>query len=114
MYIGVCYTPPELPRYFYEHEQQNVNRIAEVVKRLFPEVNKLISSTKKVFVEVPLRIQAYKKKLPNVHLPPEPILIRWGSWIKAALYYTTYFSSVKKVVESFNSSDSLAIGKVIL
>jgi hypothetical protein len=56
-------------------------RVAEEVTSNFPDVNKLISSTKKVFVKAPQRVQRYRNELPDVALPPEPVLTRRGIWI---------------------------------
>lgn len=86
-----------------------LQRVAEVIREQFPEVNTLISTTKKVFVKAPVRVNAYREKLPEHPLPPEPILTRWGTWVSAALFYADNFSAVKEVVCSLNPNDSLAI-----
>ncbi|PSN39119.1 hypothetical protein C0J52_17476, partial [Blattella germanica] len=86
-----------------------LQRVAEVIWEQFPEVNTLISTTKKVFVKAPVRVNAYREKLPEHSLPPEPILTRWGTWVSAALFYADNFSAVKEVVCSLNPNDSLAI-----
>ena len=87
-----------------------LNRVAEQVRLEFPMVNSIIGNTKKVFVKAPLRIQHYKEMLPNVSLPPEPILTRWGTWINAALFYSQYFEQLKVVINDFDVSDSASIG----
>ncbi|XP_050513406.1 uncharacterized protein LOC126889302 [Diabrotica virgifera virgifera] len=75
-----------------------INRIAEVLRGEFDLVNKLISNVKKVFLKAPLRVQMYKEKLPGVNLPPEPVITRWGTWIKAAIFYANHFDAIKDVV----------------
>jgi hypothetical protein len=57
-----------------------LQRVAEEVRSNFPDVNKLISSTKKFFVKALQRVQCYRNELPDVALPPEPVLTRWGTW----------------------------------
>ncbi|PSN41463.1 hypothetical protein C0J52_21691, partial [Blattella germanica] len=86
-----------------------LQRVAEVIREQFPEVNTLISTTKKVFVKTPVRVNAYREKLPEHPRPPEPILTRWGTWVSAALFHADNFSAVKEVVCSLNLNDSLAI-----
>lgn len=57
-------------------QAHGLHRLAEEIRKEFGNVNKLISSTKKVFLKAPSRVQAYKERLPNLALPPEPILTR--------------------------------------
>ncbi|XP_039315482.1 uncharacterized protein LOC120360022 [Solenopsis invicta] len=85
------------------------NRVAEEVRLHFPLVNTIISSVKKIFLKAPLRIEEYRAKLGNIPLPPEPILTRWGTWIEAALFYANNFTSIREVIESFNSEDAKSI-----
>jgi len=56
-----------------------LNRVAEKVRELFPNVNKLINNVKKCFLKSPSRIQLYKETLPGFPLPPEPVITRWGT-----------------------------------
>lgn len=62
-----------------------------------------------MFLKAPSTIQTYKEKLPNVALPPEPILTRWGTWLKAVLFYAENFEAIKEVVGIFDRSDAIAI-----
>jgi hypothetical protein len=79
-----------------------MNRVAEAVRTEFPLVNKLINNGKKVFVKAPTRVQVYKEMLVDVPLPVQPILTRWGTWIKAALFYSEHYGDFKNVVNSFD------------
>lgn len=85
---------------------------AEEVRLYFPSVNKLISSVKKVFLKAPLWVECYKKRLENVPLPPEPILIRWSTWLKAAVFYATHFDVINEIIQSFDSDDAASIASV--
>jgi hypothetical protein len=87
-----------------------MNRVAEAVRTEFPLVNKLINNGKKVFVKAPTRVQVYKEMLVDVPLPVQTILTRWGTWIKAALFYTEHYGDFKNVVNSFdpNCAQSVA------
>jgi len=66
---------------------------------------------KKILRKSPYRVQLFKTLEPDLALPPEPIVTRWGTWISAASYYCTHLESIKSVVESFNTNDCVAIKK---
>lgn len=42
-------------------------------------------------------------------LPPEPIVTRWGSWLRACTYLCDNFDAVRSVVETFKDTDAEAI-----
>ena len=71
-----------------------LHRFAE----LFPPVNDLISNGKKLFLKASARVQVYKDCLPEVPLPPEPVVTRWGTWLNAVSFYQKHFNEVKQVV----------------
>jgi len=75
-----------------------LNRIAEEIRESFPLVNELIASTKKVFKKAPSRVAKYRQLLPDIPLPPEPVLTRWTTWLKAAKFYSENFESVGMVL----------------
>ena len=85
------------------------HRIAETVRAGYPKVDKLIANVKKVFSKAPSRIQYFKSIAPSLSLPPEPILTRWGTWIKAANYYCEHFEQIKLIVNSFDDNDAVSI-----
>lgn len=88
-----------------------LNRVAEKVRLEFPDVNNLVSNIKKVFLKAPLRVQLYNEMLPGIPLPPEPILTRWGTWLKCAVFLADNYEGIKNVVTQFDSATSLAIEK---
>lgn len=88
-----------------------INRVAEAIRSEFPIVNTLISSIKKVFVKAPLRIQMYREKLPNISLPPEPVITRWGTWLNAALFYAKHLKEIKELVLEFSVNSNTCIEK---
>lgn len=85
------------------------HRFAEEIRSTFGNVNKLISCTKKVFLKAPSRIQFYKEKLPNLPLPPEPVVTRWGTWLEAVLFYHENFEALKDVILELDSSEAMSI-----
>ena len=88
-----------------------LHRIAEYIRSHFDNVDDLVANVKKIFRKSPYRIQIFRTLEPNLALPPEPIITRWGTWISAVSYYCAHFESIKRVVESFDANDSLAIKK---
>lgn len=75
------------------------HRVAKKIRDEFSDVDKVISSVKKVFRKSPLRIEGFlfitKNEIP---LPPDPILIRWGTWINASLYYCEHLENIRSVI----------------
>lgn len=61
-----------------------IQRLAEKVREMYPNVNTLVNNLKKVFLKAPQRVDVYKEIMPSVPLPPEPVLTRWGTWVEAA------------------------------
>lgn len=70
------------------------------------DVNKLINNIKKVFLKALLHVQVYKEILPDIPLPPEPVLTRWGTWLEAAIFNCDNFQSLKKVNEELSNQKS--------
>lgn len=67
---------------------------------------------KKIFLKAPSRIQIFRNIAPNIPLPPEPILTRWGTWINAVIYYCEHFLLIKRVVMELDEDDAISIKKV--
>jgi hypothetical protein len=53
-----------------------------------------------------------KEKLPNVPLPPEPVVTRWGTWLDAAIFQANHYSHIKNIVLDFSDSAELKNPKV--
>ncbi|KAK4881192.1 hypothetical protein RN001_004511 [Aquatica leii] len=86
-----------------------LHRVAEIVRAEFPAVNELISTNKKVFVKAPSRLASFREKAPNIPLPPEPILTRWGTWLEAAECYSNNFECLKQIINCFDLSDAKCV-----
>jgi len=79
--------------------------IAEKILANYCKVDKVIANVKKSILKAPYRVAMFK----DIPLPPSPILTRWGTWIRAAVYYCEYFEIIKHVVDSFNKEDAISI-----
>jgi hypothetical protein len=56
-----------------------LHRVVEEVRGKLSTVNKVISSFKKTFRKGPNHVQTFKNDAPNLNLPPEPVITRWGT-----------------------------------
>ena len=84
-----------------------IQRVTEVVRASYPDVNDLISSVKQIFVKAPVRRKAFIQST-STSLPPSPVITRWGTWIEAACYYAEHFEAVKTFVTALDE-DAVAI-----
>jgi len=50
---------------------------------------------------------------PDLILPPEPIITRWGTWLLAVLYYSNNFEKIRNVVLNLDPEAALAIKKLL-
>ncbi|CAH0552912.1 unnamed protein product [Brassicogethes aeneus] len=86
-----------------------IHRVAETIRSLYPTVNTIISNEKKVFVKAPSRVAHFKEMEPDLQLPPQPILTRWGTWLNAACYYANNFEKIREILESLDEDDAASI-----
>ncbi|CAH0563174.1 unnamed protein product [Brassicogethes aeneus] len=86
-----------------------VHRVAETIRSLYPTVNTIISNVKNVFVKAPSRVAHFKKMEPDLQLPPQPILTRWGTWLNGAFYYADNFKKIREILESLDEDDAASI-----
>ena len=86
--------------------------VAESIRQTFPLIDQLIANCKKVFLKAPYRVSAFKQQNPGMILPPEPIVTRWGTWIKAANYHAENYNAMRNFIETLDPADSQAIRKI--
>jgi hypothetical protein len=65
-------------------------------------------------IKAPLRVQKFKKETPLLPLPPQPIITQWGTWLDAVAYYCENYTTIEKVFNGFDSSESTSIKAVTL
>lgn len=86
-----------------------VHRVAEEIRGQFQKVDKFIAKVKQIFLKCPARVLFFKNKAPNIPLPPEPIITRWGTWLKAVSYYSEHFKEIKNIILELNPNDAVSI-----
>lgn len=90
-----------------------IQRLAEKVREMYPNVNTLVSNLKKVFLKAPQRVDVYKEIMPSVPLPPEPVLTRWGTWVEAANFCANHFDNLKIILQKLEDKNVVSIQKCI-
>ncbi|XP_044012209.1 uncharacterized protein LOC122855112 [Aphidius gifuensis] len=88
----------------------SLSLVAEWVRDEFDNANEVISETKKVFIKAPTRVRLFQQMAGGILLPPEPIITRWGTWLRAAVYYAQNYDHVRRVIDHLDP-DSAAIKK---
>lgn len=84
------------------------HRIGETIRSKCTKVDELISSVKKIFLKAPNRVE---NMYPDLSLPPQPIVTRWGTWLNAANFYCQNFQQIKNVVAELDVTTSMYIEK---
>lgn len=67
-----------------------LHRLSETIRLSYGQVDTLINNVKKIFLKSPNRVRIFKELYPNLPLPPEPVITRWGTWLRAAFYYAKH------------------------
>ena len=57
----------------------------------------------------PSRVQILKNIEPGLALPPQPIITRWETLIKAVNYYSKYFDNTLRVFGALNDDETTLI-----
>jgi hypothetical protein len=69
----------------------------------------LIANVKKVFLKAPSRVEVFKSLEPDLNLPPEPVITRWGTWLEALKYYAVNYEKIVRVFDSLNVEEAVSI-----
>lgn len=86
-----------------------LHRLTEKIRLDYGDVDVLISNVKKVFLKAPNRVKLLRDMYPDLPLPPQPVITRWGTWLEAAFYYSKYFYEVRNVISCLNSNEAISI-----
>ena len=73
------------------------------IRSNFQNVDFLISSVKAATVKNRTR----RSKFAHIGTPPQPVLTRWGSWLKAASYYAANLVELRNIFQSINEDGIL-------
>lgn len=79
-----------------------LHRISAKIRSEYNDVDILTANVKKVFLKAPNRVKSLKEIYPDLPQPPQPVITRWGTWLKAA-YYAQYFEKIKDVRNNFKN-----------
>ena len=80
-----------------------LHNCAEKVRGAFADVDNLVARVKAATIKNKSKQAQFK----HIGSPPEPIVTRWGTWLKAADYYADNLIEVKKIVNEFEGDGIL-------
>jgi hypothetical protein len=80
------------------------------------ELDSFISLIKQIFCKSPARRRRWSKHLKdnnveNPRMPPSPVIVRWNTWYKAAIYHVEHFKYYSSFIknERENEDDTQAL-----
>ena len=65
------------------------------IRASFKSVDTLIAAVKTSIVKNKSRRNLFISR--GISIPPSPVVTRWGTWLKAALYYAKHFNDVEEI-----------------
>ena len=77
-------------------------QLEAVFRKLFRRSNNLSKKS-------PIRIQVFNNKYPNLPLPPDQVVTRWGTWLKAVNYIAENHEPLFDVNNCFGNDENSAI-----
>jgi len=83
-----------------------LHNCAEKVRAFYNDVDNVIARVKAATVKNKDRMNAFQQ----VGKPPQPVLTRWTTWLRAAMYYADNLPVVKTIVNNF-SGDGLLVSR---
>ena len=84
-----------------------LHNCAMVLKSKYCTADNLIATMKNAIVKNKDR----RQKFAQIRLPPQPIVTRWGTWLKAAFWYAQNLPAVRQIVSSFDD-DGIIVSRV--
>ena len=76
---------------------------AEKIRAHYFNVDNLITRIKAALIKNKERINRFRE----IGIPPDPVVTRWVSWLKAAIYYADNLPEVRNIVNSFTGNGLL-------
>lgn len=86
-----------------------LHRIYEFIRHSFTDVDTFVNNLKKNLLKVPNRISAYKEQCPNLPLPPEPVITRWGTWLETYSFYAANFPAIRNFLATLDPNEAQSI-----
>ena len=94
------------PRLFYiTCVAHGLHNAAERIRANYEDVDKLIAAVKASVVKNKDR----RVKFSIINSPPQPVVTRWKSWLKAAKYYAKNVPQVCEIVNAFEGTGQLVV-----
>ena len=71
-----------------------LHRVCESIRENYNSVNDFIAALKKILIKAPSRQILYQEAT-GFHLPQFPVIRRWGTWIRCAVFLCENFDKIK-------------------
>ena len=84
---------------------RGLHNAAERIHANYADVDKLIAAVKASVVKNKDR----RAKFSAINSSPQPVVTRWGSWLKAAEHYAKNFPQVCEIVNAFEGTGQLVV-----
>lgn len=62
-----------------------------------------------ILSQAPRRKLLFKTLFPDLALPPQPVITRWGTWIKAAVYFAENFENIATFLNQLDPTEASCI-----
>ena len=82
-----------------------VQRVVDLIRENHPYTDELVANMKAIFTNCSRRKRLWTEKT-ELPLPPEPVIVRWNTWLKAALFYCDNFEKTAEFLESLEDESS--------
>ena len=82
-----------------------LHNAAERIHPKYENVDKLIAAVKASMVKNKDR----RAKFSTINSPPQPVVTRWESWLKAAKYYSKNFPEICEIVNAFKGTGQIVV-----
>ncbi len=75
-----------------------LNNCCTQITKKYPDVSKFISLVNDLIYSS----KSFHHMLPENKKPPEVVITRWGTWLRAVKYYSNFFGHFRKIILSNN------------
>ncbi|KAJ8957861.1 hypothetical protein NQ318_001857 [Aromia moschata] len=87
-----------------------LHQVAEEIRKQYPAVDKFVFATKNLLSKASDHRRNFKRALPNIPLPTDPVCTRWGDLVKVCERYSVLVSAIEKLEKEVTSlNDTLAV-----
>ncbi|KAJ4439533.1 hypothetical protein ANN_07657 [Periplaneta americana] len=120
--VGECQRngPTRRPSWRREAQVGTVTAVSVSAEQLFgaaasyrsPDSMDTHSADKNSIKHATMRVLLFQIIAPEIPLPPQPVLTRWGTWLDAVNYYAEHYGKIMELIDALDSTSSSAVAAV--